>query len=105
MLVPGRNRVPAGAPPYNRHVYHCYVVRTPRRDELAAHLTQAGIGVVIHYPLPLHLQPAYRELGYGPGSLPVSEACAQQVISLPMYPELTDVQIERVTSAVKAFVG
>ena len=104
-LLAGSDIVTPAARPYNRHVYHCYVVRTPRRDELAAHLTAAGIGVVIHYPLPLHLQPAYRSLGYGPGSLPVSEACAQQVISLPMYPELTDAQIERVTTAVKAFIG
>lgn len=104
-LLAGSDIVTPAARPYNRHVYHCYVVRTPRRDELAAQLTAAGIGVVIHYPLPLHLQPAYRSLGYGPGSLPVSEACAQRVISLPMYPELTDAQIERVTTAVKAFIG
>lgn len=90
---------------HNRHVYHCYVVRTPRRDELAEHLKAAGIGVVIHYPLPLHRQPAYRDLGYAPGSLPISEACAEHVISLPMFPELTTEQIERVATTVKAFVG
>ena len=104
-LLAGSDIVTPIARPYNRHVYHCYVVRTPRRDELAAHLTEAGIGAVIHYPLPLHLQPAYRDLGYRAGSLPVSEACSQQVISLPMYPELTDAQIERVTMTVRAFVG
>ncbi len=90
---------------HNRHVYHCYVVRTPRRNELAEHLKAAGIGVVIHYPLPLHRQPAYHGLGYAPGSLPVSEACAEQVISLPMFPELTAEQIERVATTVKSFVG
>ena len=95
-LLAGSDIVTPIARPYNRHVYHCYVVRTPRRDELAA---------VIHYPLPLHLQPAYRDLGHRAGSLPVSEACSQQVISLPMYPELTDAQIERVTTTVKSFVG
>lgn len=90
---------------HNRHVFHCYVVRTPRRNELADHLKAAGIGVVIHYPLPLHRQPAYHSLGYAPGSLPVSEACAEQVISLPMFPELTVEQIERVATTVKNFVG
>ncbi len=90
---------------HNRHVYHCYVVRTPRRNELAEHLKAAGIGVVIHYPLPLHRQPAYHGLGYAPGSLPVSEACAEQVISLPMFPELTAEQIARVATTVKSFVG
>lgn len=104
-LLAGSEIVTPTARPYNRHVYHCYVVRTPRRDELAAHLTNVGVGVVIHYPLPLHLQPAYRDLGYRAGSLPVSEACAQQVVSLPMYPELTETQIERVAELVKGYSG
>jgi dTDP-4-amino-4,6-dideoxygalactose transaminase len=88
-----------------KHVYHCYVIRTPRRDELVEHLKAEGIGVVIHYPLPLHLQPAYKDLGHQLGDFPVSEACAEEVVSLPMYPELTDEQQQRVADVVKAFVG
>ncbi len=88
-----------------KHIYHCYVIRTPRRDELVEHLKAEGIGVVIHYPLPLHLQPAYKDLGHQLGDFPVSEACAKEIVSLPMYPELTDEQQQRVAGAVKAFVG
>lgn len=90
---------------YVKHIYHCYVIRTPRRDELVEHLKAEGIGVVIHYPLPLHLQPAYEDLGYQPGDFPISEACAREVLSLPMYPELTSEQQERVVEVVKGFVG
>ncbi len=90
--------------PYNRHVYHCYVIRTPRRDALAAHLASRGIGAVIHYPIPMHLQPAYRAMELGRGSFPVSEAAAEQVLSIPMYPEITPEQQERVADAVKRFV-
>jgi len=88
-----------------KHIYHCYVIRTSRRDELVEHLKAEGIGVVIHYPLPLHLQPAYKDLGHQLGDFPVSELCAEEVVSLPMYPELTDEQQQRVADAVKAFVG
>jgi len=91
-------------PEHVKHIYHCYVIRTPRRDELVEHLKSQGIGVVIHYPLPLHLQPAYKGLGHQPGDFPISEACAREVLSLPMYPELTPGQQERVAEAVKAFV-
>jgi len=87
------------------HIYHCYVIRTPRRDELVEHLKEQGIGVVIHYPIPLHLQPAYRDLPYERGDFPVSEACADEVVSLPMFPELTEEQQVRVSEVVKAFVG
>lgn len=93
------------APAHVQHIYHCYVIRTPRRDELVEHLKTQGIGVVIHYPLPLHLQPAYRDLGYRRGDFPVSEACADEVVSLPMYPELADEQQQRVAEAVREFVG
>jgi len=88
-----------------KHIYHCYAIRTPRRDELVEHLKREGTGVVIHYPLPVHLQPAYRFLGYKPGDFPVSEACAAEVVSLPMYPELTDEQQKCVVSQIKDFVG
>jgi dTDP-4-amino-4,6-dideoxygalactose transaminase len=88
-----------------KHIYHCYVIRTPRRDELVEHLKKQGIGVVIHYPVPLHLQPAYKNLGHQPGDFPVSEACAAEVLSIPMFPELTDEQQQRVVSQIRDFVG
>jgi dTDP-4-amino-4,6-dideoxygalactose transaminase len=89
----------------NRHVYYCYVIRSPRRDALVEHLTQAGIGAGVHYPLPLHLQPAYRPFGLGRGSFPVTELVADQVLSLPMYAEITPEQQSRVADAIRAFVG
>jgi dTDP-4-amino-4,6-dideoxygalactose transaminase len=81
------------------HIYHLYVVRSPKRDELRQHLEQDGIGTGIHYPIPLHLQPAYRFLGYERGSLPNSEAWAEQVLSLPMYAEMTEHQVEQVVAS------
>ncbi len=85
------------------HVYHLYVIRTPERDALRAFLREHGVGTLIHYPMPVHLQPAYAELGYGPGSLPETEAAAEQVLSLPLYPELRDDEVEAVCAAVNAF--
>ena len=89
---------PAGVAP----VWHLYVVRTPQRDALLASLREQGIEAGIHYPLPLHLQPAYRALGLGPGSFPVAEAASQQVLSLPLFPELSEEQQERVAAALLA---
>jgi dTDP-4-amino-4,6-dideoxygalactose transaminase len=90
--------------PEVRHVYHLYVVRARRRDELLARLKEKGIGAGIHYPLPLHRQPAYLKQGYGDLSLPVTEQVAAEVLSLPMYPELTREQIEYVAEAVREAV-
>jgi dTDP-4-amino-4,6-dideoxygalactose transaminase len=86
-------------------VYHLYVVRTPRRDQVLDSLHRQGIGAGIHYPLPLHLQPAYAWLGYRPGNLPVTEAVADQVLSLPLYPEMTEDQQDLVVAALLAAVG
>jgi dTDP-4-amino-4,6-dideoxygalactose transaminase len=86
-----------------RHAYHLYVVRTPRRDALLAHLKACGIGAGIHYPLPLHRQPAYLKLGYADVVLPETERAATEVLSLPMYPELTEEQIGYVTYKIKEF--
>ncbi len=72
----------------DRHVYHLYAIRTARREELRAHLRERGIGTAVHYPVPVHLQPAYARLGYGPGSLPVTEDAARSLLSLPLYPDL-----------------
>jgi dTDP-4-amino-4,6-dideoxygalactose transaminase len=89
--------------PNRRSVYHLYVVRTPQRDALLAHLNERGIGAGIHYPLPLHLQPAYEFLGHKRGEFPQAEAWAAECLSLPIYPELTEVQLDRIVAEVKAF--
>jgi dTDP-4-amino-4,6-dideoxygalactose transaminase len=70
------------------HVYHLYVVQILERDALQAHLAQSGIGTGIHYPIPIHLQPAYKDLGYYKGDFPITEQYAERILSLPMYPEL-----------------
>lgn len=86
-----------------REVFHLYVVRHPHRDALKDFFTARGIGVGIHYPRPIHLQPAYSSLGYVPGSFPVTEQLASEILSLPMYAELTDDQIARIADAMHAF--
>jgi dTDP-4-amino-4,6-dideoxygalactose transaminase len=86
--------------PENKHVYHLYVVRTARRDELQAYLKEQGIATGIHYPVPLHLQRALKELGYRAGDFPVAEGVAGEVLSLPMYPELSDEQAHFVAAKV-----
>ena len=94
--------IPAGG----RHVFYCYAIRVPggRRDALRAHLTERGIGTQIHYPVPIHMQEAAQFLGYRKGDLPVTEKVAGEVLSLPMYPELTDAQIDRVAAGVTEFM-
>jgi dTDP-4-amino-4,6-dideoxygalactose transaminase len=86
-----------------QHVYHQYTIRAPRRDELRAFLSDNGIGSMIYYPVPLHRQEMYADLNLGEGSLPQSELAAKEVLSLPIYPEMSDEQIEAVTSAVRRF--
>jgi dTDP-4-amino-4,6-dideoxygalactose transaminase len=81
------------------HVWHLYVVRVAGRDRLRARLGELGIETGIHYPLPVHLQPAYRHLGYTRGDFPVAERLADEIVSLPMYPELPDEAILRVADA------
>jgi dTDP-4-amino-4,6-dideoxygalactose transaminase len=82
------------------HVWHLYVIRAAERDRLRATLADDGIQTGIHYPIPIHRQPAYRDLGYLLGSFPVTERCAEEILSLPMYPELDDVGVARVAAAV-----
>jgi dTDP-4-amino-4,6-dideoxygalactose transaminase len=84
-----------------RHVYHLYVIRTPRRDKVLAHLKSKGVDAGIHYPVPLHRQPAYLKQGYGDLSLPLTEQASAEVLSLPLFPELTYEQIAYVAEAVK----
>jgi len=87
--------------PWARHVYHVYTVRSEDRDGLQAALLAEGIQTAVHYALPAHLQPAYADLGYGKGDLPHAEAAAQQVLALPIYPELSARAIAEVAQAVK----
>jgi dTDP-4-amino-4,6-dideoxygalactose transaminase len=89
--------------PWGGHVYHVFVTRHPRRDALMEHLRKHGVGTVIHYPVPNHLAPAYQHLGKGPGSFPEAERCAKEVLSLPMFPQLTDDDLQHVAKAVRGF--
>jgi len=94
---------PPKVDPLNEHIFHQYTIRVPRRDELQAALKAKGIGNAVYYPLPLHLQPCFAHLGYQRGALPVSEAAAASVISLPIYPELAREQQDAVIDAVLGF--
>ncbi|HUI74028.1 MAG TPA: DegT/DnrJ/EryC1/StrS family aminotransferase [Candidatus Acidoferrum sp.] len=87
------------------HVYHQYTIRARERDALQRHLAERKIGSAVYYPVPLHLQKLYASLGYREGDFPAAESAAREVISLPMYPELTREQIVRVASAVSGFAG
>ncbi len=89
----------------NTSIYNQYTLRVPRRDELQEHLKKKGIGSSIYYPLPLHLQPCFEYLGYSEGAFPESERAAKEVISLPIYPELTTAQLDEVIGAVREFYG
>jgi len=91
--------------PWARHVYHVYTLRADERDGLQTALQAEGIQTGIHYPVPVHLQPAYADLGYGRGAFPRSEKAAEQVLSLPLYPELSSQAIAEVAAAVKKAVA
>jgi len=85
------------------HVFHLFVVRSPERDALREHLDAAGVSNAIHYPTPIHLQPAYADLGMGPGSLPAAERLASEICSLPIFPTIEQRQIDRIAAAVAGF--
>jgi dTDP-4-amino-4,6-dideoxygalactose transaminase len=93
--------------PNRRHVYHVYAIRSPDRDHLQRALQAEGIQTGLHYPIPVHLQKAHADLGHRPGDFPVSESAAGEVLSLPIYPEMTVRQIEQVAAALEqdAYVG
>ena len=91
--------------PANESIYNQYTIRVDRRDELQNHLKNRGIGDAIYYPLPLHLQPCFAYLGYKQGSCPESERAAREVLSIPIYPELTEGQMNEVVAAVRTFYG
>jgi dTDP-4-amino-4,6-dideoxygalactose transaminase len=88
-----------------RHVYHIYAIRVRKRDEVMRFLAEKGIGCGVHYPVPIHLQEAYRSLGYERGDFPTAERCAAEFVSLPMFPELTPSQVEMVAQSVKEAVA
>jgi len=89
--------------PFGESAWHVYVIRHARRDELKKHLEANGVGCAMHYPVPLHLQKCYASLGYKPGDFPVAEKAARECLSLPIFPDLTDRQLQRVTDVIKAF--
>ena len=89
------------AQPYARPNHHRFVVRHPRRDALMAGLAERGIATLIHYPVPLHLQGAFAALGGRRGDFPVAENAAAEIVSLPLYPEMTDAQALAVSAAVR----
>jgi dTDP-4-amino-4,6-dideoxygalactose transaminase len=89
--------------PANEHIFHQYTIRVPQRDALLEHLRSHGIGCAVYYPLALHLQPCFAHLGYRPGRLPETERAMAEVVSLPVYPELTEAQQEAVVETVTMF--
>jgi len=91
-------------PAYGRHVYHLYVILAENRDRLQQRLREFGVGTGLHYPIPVHLQEAFADQGYRPGSLPATEKVAATLLSLPMFPHMTDAQIEYVIDAVRRSV-
>jgi dTDP-4-amino-4,6-dideoxygalactose transaminase len=91
--------------PANEHIYHQYTIRAERRDQLTEHLKAKGIGHKVYYPLALHLQPCFAHLGGKPGMLPETEKAQAEVVSLPIYPELTEAQQDEVVAAIRGFYG
>ena len=91
--------------PYSRHVYHFFAVRTSGRDAMVRRLADAGVQAGIHYPIPVHLQPAYTDARYKEGDFPVSEQIAKEILSLPIYPEMTRAQIDKVAGIISSTAG
>jgi dTDP-4-amino-4,6-dideoxygalactose transaminase len=102
--IPGPGVMPPLAPEGFDHVYHQYTIRIEQRDALQKFLSERKIGSAVYYPYPLHLQPLYSELGHKPGDFPHAERAAQEVLSLPMYPELRKEQIARVVETIAEFL-
>jgi dTDP-4-amino-4,6-dideoxygalactose transaminase len=105
LLADNESVVTPYEPSWSRAVYHLYVIRNSSRDQLIDHLKHAGIGTGIHYPVPLHLQKAYESMNYKRGDFPIAEQAALEIVSLPMYPQLTAAQQQRVVDQIFAFTG
>jgi dTDP-4-amino-4,6-dideoxygalactose transaminase len=103
-LLDGSGLVLPFVPQWAEPAWHLYTVRTPKRDALQRYLTDKGIGSMIHYPIPPHLQAAYAELGFAPGAFPISEAIHDEILSLPMGPHLNEQQVAEVCVALRSFV-
>jgi dTDP-4-amino-4,6-dideoxygalactose transaminase len=101
--VAGIELPPRDDPGAVESVWHLFVVQADQRDRLREHLARRGVSTGIHYPIPVHLQPAYSKLGYTPGRFPLAESLAQRALSLPMYPELSEADVEYVASAIRDF--
>jgi dTDP-4-amino-4,6-dideoxygalactose transaminase len=89
--------------PWAGHVFHLFVIQTSERERLREHLAADGIETGVHYPVPIHLQPAHRDLGYHVNDFPIAEALSQRILSLPMHPALTDDDVDRVTTSITSF--
>jgi dTDP-4-amino-4,6-dideoxygalactose transaminase len=105
LLAGNENLILPYEPSWSQAVYHLYVIRTEKRDAMMNHLKKVGIGTGIHYPIPLHLQKAYASMHYGSHDFPVASRVSSQIISLPMFPQLTAEQQERVADAIHAFTA
>lgn len=102
-LLTNTDYVTPYVPPHITPIYHIYCIRARDRDGLLKHLKERGIDAGIHYPIPLHLQPVYKDLGYRLGDFPHAEKAASEILSLPMYAELTDAQVDQIVDAIKEF--
>ena len=100
--------VPVALPveePWGYHVYHLFVIRAEKRDDLMKYLFHKGITTLIHYPIPIHLQKTYQTLGYKKGSFPRAEAVVSEIVSLPLYPSLTEEEVQYVCESIHQFYG
>ncbi len=97
--------LPPPDPPHKKSVFHRYVIRTPKRDQLMAYLKERGIGTGIYYPVPLHLQKAWAREGYPRGAFPVSERLCREGLAIPLFPEMRDQEIHEVIEALQGFFG
>lgn len=102
-LLKGADIICPGEKEYVKHIYHLYVIRSRSRDRLQAFLSSNGIETLIHYPTPIHLQEAYKHLGMKQGTFPVAEKVASEILSLPIFPQLKEEEIERIANLIKSF--
>ncbi|MBS3097299.1 DegT/DnrJ/EryC1/StrS family aminotransferase [Candidatus Woesearchaeota archaeon] len=100
-LFEGSNIITPNEAEYAKHIYHLYVIRAKNRDKLKEHLKSQGINTVIHYPIPLHLQEAYKKLSHKKGDFPITEKCSDEILSLPMFPELKEEEIRFIVDKIK----